>query len=81
MALPADRQRRRQEPSQQQPSFLPRGGAHASLGSAGLHWFPPFAPGFEVSAQVDNLWQDRFEEVPAVPAAPRQYALGVAYRW
>jgi vitamin B12 transporter len=65
----------------QQPNFLRRSGSQALLGSAGLHWFPPFAAGFEVSAQVDNLWQDRFEEVPAVPAAPRRYALGVAYRW
>lgn len=74
--LRVDHEWRRQE-----PNFLRRSGAYALLGSAGVYWFPSFAPGFELSAQVDNLWQDDFEEVPAVPAAPRQFALGVAYRW
>jgi hypothetical protein len=30
---------------------------------------------------VDNLWDNRFQEVPAVPAAPRQISFGVGYVW
>jgi hypothetical protein len=28
---------------------------------------------------VDNLWDTDFQEVPAVPAAPRQWSAGVAF--
>jgi hypothetical protein len=35
----------------------------------------------ELSALVDNLWDSAFQEVPAVPAARRQFSLGAAYRW
>jgi hypothetical protein len=33
-----------------------------------------------VSLQAENLWNDDFEEVPAVPAGRRQVVLGVTYR-
>jgi vitamin B12 transporter len=57
------------------------GGDDAVLSSAGLYYLPPRLRGLELSAVVDNLWDDDFQEVPAVPAARRQYSVGATYRW
>jgi vitamin B12 transporter len=57
------------------------GGDDGVLTSAGLHYLPPRLRGLELSAVVDNLWDDDFQEVPAVPAARRQYSVGATYRW
>jgi vitamin B12 transporter len=57
------------------------GGDQAVLSSAGLYYLPPRLRGLELSALVDNLWDDDFQEVPAVPAARRQYSVGATYRW
>jgi hypothetical protein len=35
----------------------------------------------EISLQVDNAWDEDFQEVPAVPASPRQFSAGVSYAW
>lgn len=66
---------------EQEPNFLRRSSTRAVLSSASLRWYVPQVRGLEVSVQVDNLWACAFEEVPAVPAAPRQYSAGLAYRW
>ncbi len=65
----------------QETNLLRRSGDRAILSSLGVCWFVPQAKGLEVSVQVENLWNCDFEEVPAVPAAPRQYSAGLAYRW
>lgn len=57
------------------------GGDNAVLSSLGLYYLPPRLRGLELSAQVDNLWDDDFQEVPAVPASRRQFSIGAAYRW
>lgn len=57
------------------------GGDEAVTSSAGLAYRPAAWRGFEISAQVDNAWDTDFQEVPAVPAAPRQVSLGIAYAW
>jgi vitamin B12 transporter len=57
------------------------GGDEAVLTSVGLYWLPAALRGLELSARVDNLWDDDFQEVPAVPAARRQWAVGAAYHW
>ncbi|MBI2513423.1 MAG: TonB-dependent receptor [Opitutae bacterium] len=57
------------------------GGRHALLSSAGLYYLPPAWRGWEFSAIVDNLWDSDFQEVPAVPASPRQWAVAAAFRW
>jgi hypothetical protein len=36
---------------------------------------------FEVTILVDNVWDDDFEEVPAVPAARRQAAISATLHW
>lgn len=57
------------------------GGDDAVLTSVGLYYLPPRLRGLELSALVDNLWDDDFQEVPAVPAARRQFSIGATYRW
>ena len=57
-------------------------GGNQAWGSAvGLYYLPPRLRGLEFSALVDNLWDSDFQQVPGVPAARRQYSVGVAYRW
>jgi outer membrane receptor protein involved in Fe transport len=57
------------------------GGNRAVISSLGLFYRPPLARNFDLSLQVDNLWNTDFQEVPAVPAARRQIAAGVNCRW
>jgi outer membrane receptor protein involved in Fe transport len=57
------------------------GGDQAWGAAAGLYYLPPRLRGVEFSALVDNLWDSDFQQVPGVPAARRQYSVGVAYRW
>lgn len=57
------------------------GGDRAVLSSLGLYLSPPAAKDWEFSVLVDNLWDDDFQEVPAVPAARRQWAVGATWRW
>jgi vitamin B12 transporter len=57
------------------------GGNEAFLTALGLHYLPPGLRGLEFSLLVDNLWDCDFQEVPAVPAARRQFSVGAAYRW
>ena len=57
------------------------GGDAALLTSVGVYWLPAAVPGLELSLRVDNAWDDDFQEVPAVPAARRQWAAGVAWHW
>lgn len=57
------------------------GGDTAWLSSLGLYFTPPWARAWEVSLLVDNLWSSDFQEVPAVPAARRQWTMGATWRW
>jgi len=66
----------------QEKNFLRTvGGNEAFLSACGLYYLPPAVRGLELSLLVDNLWDSDFQEVPAVPAARRQFSAGVAYRW
>jgi hypothetical protein len=57
------------------------GGDETLLSTLALAYRPRAWRGFEISAQVENLWGSNFQEVPAVPASPRQASLAVAYAW
>lgn len=57
------------------------GGNEALLSGVGLYYLPPAVRGLELSVRVDNLWDEDFQEVPAVPAGRRQFVAGAAYRW
>lgn len=51
------------------------------LSSLGLVWRVPGAAGLSLNAQVDNLWNTYYEEVPQVPGARRTWSVGAAYAW
>ncbi|MDI1321029.1 MAG: TonB-dependent receptor, partial [bacterium] len=66
----------------QEKNFLRTiGGNEAFVSAVGLYYLPPAVRGLEFSLLVDNLWDSTFQEIPAVPAARRQFAVGAAYRW
>lgn len=51
------------------------------LSSLGLYYAVPRVKGLTLSAQVDNLWNTYYEEVPLVPGARREWSLGARYAW
>ena len=57
------------------------GGDRALTTALGLAFRPAGWRGAEISVQVDNLWNDDFQDVPAVPAARRQFSLTLARLW
>ena len=57
------------------------GGNEAFLMRIGLYYLPREIKGLELSAQMDNVWDSDFQEVPAVPAARRQFSVGAAWHW
>ena len=57
------------------------GGDHQVLTTIGLAYRPRAFRGFEGSVQLENAWDSRFQEVPAVPAASRQLSAGISYTW
>jgi vitamin B12 transporter len=73
----SDNQYRIQEPN----SLRTAGGDYALLSSLGIHYLPPQFRHWEFSVAAENLWNSSFQEVPGVPAAPRQVAASVTARW
>lgn len=67
--------------AQEKNSLRTTGGHYALLSSVGLYYLPAAWRGLELSAQVENLWDSDFQEVPAVRAARRQFSVGAAWRW
>ncbi len=66
---------------QQQNSLRTIGGDEALLSSIAFVWRPKAWPRVELSAEVDNIWDSEYQDVPAVPASRRQAAISVAYGW
>lgn len=67
---------------QQAPNFLRVvGGNRALTSAAGLFWRPVRLRGWELSLRADNLWNGSFQEIPAVPASPRQVSMAVGRTW
>ncbi len=66
----------------QEPNPLRRNDTEETvLSSLGVYWRPSFADQLELSVQIDNVWDSDFEEIPAVPAAPRLWSFGARWRW
>jgi hypothetical protein len=66
----------------QAPNLLRvRGGDQALVSAVGVAYRPPAVPRVELTARVDNAWNDSFQEVPSVPASPRQFSAAVGYVW
>ncbi len=66
---------------QEKNSLHTVGGDEAILSSIGLYYSLPNWPELEIGLLVDNLWDDDFQEIPAVPAAGRQVSANISYRW
>ena len=64
----------------QRANALRAGGATAALGSCGLTWSPSRLPRWTISASIDNLWNEQFEEVPGAPGKKRQALLQIAWQ-
>ncbi len=58
-----------------------RGGDEALFSALGLTYRPVGWRGFSATVRADNLWNSNYQEVPAVPAAPRLISFGVGYAW
>jgi hypothetical protein len=57
------------------------GGDNAIHSTIALSYRPKAWRGVELSLHVDNLWDDEFQSVPAVPASGRQFSASVGYVW
>ncbi len=69
------------EVRRQSDNLLRRGAGRDAVLSAGtLMYSPATWRGVSFALQAENLWNDAFEEVPAVPAARRQVVLSVTWR-
>jgi vitamin B12 transporter len=65
----------------QEENALRKSDDEAVLSSAGVYYSPAKVKGLRFSVEVENLWDSEFEEVPSVPASPRQVSAGVSYAW
>jgi vitamin B12 transporter len=57
------------------------GGNEPWISSLGLTYRPAVWSRAAITVQADNLWNSAYQEVPAVPAAPRQVSADVRYSW
>lgn len=65
----------------QEKDALRKSSRRAFLTSSGLYYSPAALRGLRLGVEVENLWDDDFQEVPAVPAARRQWSAGLTYVW
>ncbi len=55
---------------------------HDNINSAlGLFYSVPRVKGLTLNAQVNNLWDTAFQDVPLVPASRREWSVGATYLW
>lgn len=60
---------------------LRRRGEDKILSAMGLSYAVPMVKGLTLNAQVENLWNTYYEEVPLVPGARRAWSVGATYAW
>ncbi len=66
----------------QEPNRLRRNATDETwFSTLGVYWRTPWAENLQLSLQVDNLGDSDFEELPAVPAAPRMVTVGARWGW
>lgn len=65
----------------QKENTLRRRNDEPVLSSLGLLYRVPRVEGLTLNAQVDNLWNTYYEEVPLVPGARRSWSVGATYAW
>jgi len=65
----------------QAPNSIREGETEPLFTSLGIVHRPPGLEGIEFTVAVDNLWDERFEEVPGTPGAGRQVAASASWRF
>lgn len=65
----------------QADNALRRSDQEVVLSSLGLYYQVPWVKNLTLSAQVDNLWNTYYEEVPLVQGARREWSVGARYGW
>lgn len=65
----------------QQENYLRRSSNDAFISAVGLSYRPPQYTALVLSAQVDNIWNSDFEEVPGTPAGKRLLSFSATYTW
>lgn len=65
----------------QAENALRRRGDDKLISALGISYAVPGVTGLTLSAQVDNLWNTYFEEVPRVPGAKREWSVSATYAW
>ncbi|MFH1038533.1 MAG: TonB-dependent receptor [PVC group bacterium] len=65
----------------QEPNALRSGRKDALLAYLSFAYLPPYLPGMELTASIDNPFKVYFEEIPGVPGPGRQFTLRLAFRW
>ena len=65
----------------QKDNALRRSGNEAILTYLSLVYQPLENVAWDLRLSVDNLWDDDFEDIPAVPASRRQFAMQTTYAW
>jgi vitamin B12 transporter len=75
--LRSDNEIRLQEPNK----LRSMGGDEAVLSLLSLNYRSERWPGLRIVLAVHNLWNSEFQDIPAVPAAPRQAAISVGWGW
>jgi vitamin B12 transporter len=65
----------------QEENALRRRNDDPFISALGLYYAVTAVKGLTLSAQVDNLWNTYYEEVPLVPGARREWSVGARYAW
>ncbi|MCX6937035.1 MAG: TonB-dependent receptor [Verrucomicrobia bacterium] len=65
----------------QADNALRREGADNVLSAAGLFYQVPGVKGLTLNAQVENVWDTAFQEVPLVPSSGLTWSTGATYVW
>ncbi|EDY84018.1 TonB-dependent receptor domain protein [Verrucomicrobiia bacterium DG1235] len=66
---------------QQRESVLREGDDTAFFSHVGIYYTVPEVEGLELSASVENLWEDDFQEIPGTPGRGRQFSVGARWGW
>lgn len=65
----------------QEENLLRNGDDDALFTHITATYSPAFVQGLEIALAVDNLWGEKFEEIPGTPGRGEQYSIGASYRW
>ena len=65
----------------QETNALRKGSDSAFFSHVALTYSPAQIEGLNLVLAVDNLWDERFEEIPGTPGRGDQYSATVTYFW